>query len=110
MVKVFLIVGEAIEKAVRLELTYEEIYSSIDNLWSVLFTTGYLTQAGSVERGDHRLTIANRGVREVFILQIQEWFRETIVQDEKPMEAFCRSFLEGDAESGECFSDILIKP
>ena len=45
-----LIAGEAIEKAVRLELTYNEIDNSIDNLWSVLFTTGYLTQAGKVER------------------------------------------------------------
>ncbi len=93
-----LIAGEAIEKAVRLELTYNEIDNSIDNLWSVLFTTGYLTQAGKVERSVYKLIIPNREVREVFILQIQEWFKETVVRDEKPMQAFCQAFLDGNAE------------
>ena len=93
-----LIAGEAIEKAVRLELTYNEIDNSIDNLWSVLFTTGYLTQAGKVERSVYKLIIPNREVREVFILQIQEWFKETVVQDEKLMQAFCKAFLDGNAE------------
>ena len=93
-----LIAGEAIEKAVRLELTYNEIDNSIDNLWSVLFTTGYLTQVGKVERSVYKLIIPNREVREVFILQIQEWFKETVVQDEKPMQAFCQAFLDGNAE------------
>lgn len=93
-----LIAGEAIEKAVRLELTYNEIDNSIDNLWSVLFTTGYLTQAGKVERSVYKLIIPNREVREVFILQIQEWFKETVVQEEKPMQAFCQAFLDGNAE------------
>lgn len=93
-----LINGEAIEKAVRLELTYNEIDDSIDNLWSVLYTTGYLTQAGETEDGRYKLVIPNREVREVFILQIQEWFKKTVVQDEKPMQAFCRAFLSGNAE------------
>lgn len=93
-----LIAGESIEKAVRLELTYEEIDKSIDNLWSVLFTTGYLTQAGSPERGVYKLAIPNREVREVFVLQIREWFKENFVQDEKPMQAFCRAFLEENTE------------
>ena len=93
-----LIAGEAIEKAVRLELTYNEIDNSIDNLWSVLFTTGYLTQAGKVERSVYKLIIPNREVREVFILQIQEWFKETVVHDEKPMQAFCQAFLDGNVE------------
>lgn len=92
-----LIAGEAIEKAVRLELTYNEIDNSIDNLWSVLFTTGYLTQAGKVERSVYKLIIPNREVREVFIFQIQEWFKETVVHDEKPMQAFCHAFLNGNA-------------
>ena len=93
-----LIAGEAIEKAVRLELTYNEIDNSIDNLWSVLFTTGYLTQAGKAARGVYKLIIPNREVREVFIFQIQEWFKKTVVQDEKPMQAFCQAFLNGNAE------------
>ena len=93
-----LIAGEAIEKAVRLELTYGEVDNSIDNLWSVLFTTGYLTQAGRVERGVYKLIIPNREVREVFVFQIQEWFKNTVVRDEKPMQAFCQEFLDGNAE------------
>lgn len=105
-----LIAGEAIEKKVRLELTYEEIDKSIDNLWSVLFTTGYLTCAGETEDGAYRLRIPNREVKEVFILQIQEWFQETFVQDEKPMQAFCQAFLDGDAETiGKRLNVILSK-
>ena len=63
-----------------------------------MFTTGYLTQAGKVERSVYKLIIPNREVREVFILQIQEWFKETVVHDEKPMQAFCQAFLDGNAE------------
>lgn len=55
-----LIAGNSIEKRVRLELTYDEIDTSIDNMWSVLFTTGYLTQAGIGENGVYRLTIPKR--------------------------------------------------
>ena len=93
-----LINGEAIEKKVRLELTYDEIDDSIDNLWSVLFTTGYLTYDGETEDGNLRLIIPNHEVREVFILQIQEWFRKTFVRGDKPMRDFCRAFMTGDAE------------
>lgn len=93
-----LINGEAIEKNVRSELTYNEIDDSIDNLWSVLFTTGYLTKDGETDDGKLRLVIPNREVREVFILQIQEWFRKTFVRDDKPMRDFCQAFQTGDAE------------
>ena len=93
-----LISGEAIEKTVRLELTYNEIDDSIDNLWSVLYTTGYLTQTGETEDGRYKLVIPNREVREVFILQIQEWFKKTFVRDDKPMQEFCQAFQLGDAE------------
>lgn len=94
-----LINGEAIEKNVRSELTYNEIDDSIDNLWSVLFTTGYLTKDGETDDGRLRLVIPNREVREVFILQIQEWFRKTFVRDDKPMRDFCQAFQTGDAET-----------
>ncbi|MDO4306322.1 MAG: AAA family ATPase [Eubacteriales bacterium] len=93
-----LVAGEAIEKALRLDLTYNELDASIANLWSVLFTTGYLTQAGKAVNGIYKLVIPNREVREVFVLQIQEWFKECVADDEKPMRAFCRAFLEGKAE------------
>lgn len=93
-----LIAGETIKKAVRLDLTYKEIDNSIANLWSVLFTTGYLTQEGRAEGGIYKLVIPNREVREVFVLQIQEWFRECVAADERPMREFCQAFLEGKTE------------
>ena len=92
------IAGEAIEKRLRLELTYGELEESIENLWSVLFTTGYLTQAGEVERNVYKLVIPNREVREVFVLQIQEWFKKAVVGDAKPMRALHEAFAHGDAE------------
>ena len=73
-----LIAGEAIEKQIRLDLTYDEIDNSIDNLWSVLFTTGYLTQIGLTEEGAYKLVIPNKEVREVYKLQIQEWFEKSL--------------------------------
>ena len=93
-----LIAGNPIEKRIRLELTYDEIDNSMDNLWSVLFTTGYLTQVGKAVDGVYRLVIPNKEVREVFVFQIQEWFRQTIVEDTKPMQELCQAFLDGDAE------------
>ena len=91
-----LIAGEAIEKAARLDLTYDEIDNSIDNLWSVLFTTGYLTQAGRVERGVYKLVIPNREVREVFILQIQEWFKAVVAKDDDTMKLLSKAILDKD--------------
>lgn len=93
-----LIEGEAIEKAIRLDLTYDEIDNSIDNLWSVLFTTGYLTQVGKSERNVYKLIIPNKEVREVFVLQIQEWFQQTILREKEPMNALCEAFEVGNAE------------
>ena len=93
-----LIDGEAITKAVQLELTYDEVDKSIDNLWSVLFMTGYLTFTGVTEDGRYKLVIPNREVREVFVRQINEWFKERVASDAKPMQALHRAFLNGDAE------------
>lgn len=93
-----LIDGEAIAKDVQLELTYDEVDRTIDNLWSVLFTTGYLTYTGVLEDGRYNLVIPNREVREVFVRQIQEWFRENVISDARPMQALHKAFLNGDAE------------
>ena len=103
-----LIAGEAIEKKVRLDLTYHELDSSIDNLWSVLFTTGYLTQTGRAVNGVYKLVIPNREVREVFILQIQEWFRERMADDEKPMREFCQAFLKGEPDGIQKRLNIIL--
>lgn len=96
-----LIAGEAIEKRVRLELTYEEIDQSIDNLWSVLFTTGYLTQAGKRGEGGYRLVIPNREVREVYKLQIREWFQEKVFSNTEELTAFWKAVEEGDTRQME---------
>ena len=93
-----LIAGDVIEKKIRQDLTYDEIDQSVDNLWSVLFTTGYLTQTGRAERGIYKLMIPNKEVREVFIDQIQQWFDQTIVNDEDRMSSFYQSFAQGKAK------------
>ena len=100
-----LVAGEAVEKKVRLELTYPEVRESIDNLWSVLFTTGYLTYTEQTEDGSYRLKIPNREVREVYILQIQEWFKRSLEKERHTTQALCQALLEGDAEKA---SDELI--
>lgn len=94
-----LIAGEAIEKAVRLDLTYNELDAGIANLWSVLFTTGYLTQIGRAVNGVYKLVIPNREVREVFVLQIQEWFKETTLADSTRINRFCAAFPTGDVST-----------
>ena len=93
-----LITGNAVEKRIRLDLTYDEIDQRIENMWSVLFTTGYLTQTGSETDGGYRLVIPNKEVREVFILQIREWFEQVIANDRASTEKINRGFLEGKTE------------
>lgn len=96
-----LIAGEAIEKAIRLDLTYDEIDNTIDNIWSVLFTTGYLTKIGEVKLSDsesyaYRLVIPNKEVREVFVLQIQEWFKAVVANDNDTMKLLSKAILDKD--------------
>ena len=102
-----LINGEAIEKELRLDLTYEEVDQSIENLWSVLFTTGYLTQSGRNEDGAYRLIIPNREVREVFRLQINEWFKKSIFSNTERLTAFWKAFEEGDTEESS-YHNLLV--
>ena len=96
-----LIAGEPIEKFVRLELTYDEIDNSIDNIWSVLFTTGYLTQVGMTDQGAYKLIIPNREVREVFRFQIQEWFKDKIGCNTDRLTDFWNSMKEGKTKEIE---------
>ena len=96
-----LISGETIEKQVSLELTYDEIDTTIDNLWSVLFTTGYLTQTGMTESGAYKLVIPNKEVREVYKLQIQEWFKRTVMSNKEQLKNFWKAFDVGDTKAVE---------
>ena len=103
-----LIDGGSVKKMIRQELTYRDLDSSIDNLWSILFTTGYLTQRGT-ESGDlTELVIPNREIRWIFVQQIREWFREESVKDTEKLESFCRAFQENDTVAIEKgFNDYL---
>ena len=93
-----LIAGYAVEKRIRMDLTYDEIDNTIDNVWSVLFTTGYLTQEGREMDGIYRLIIPNKEVREVFVLQISEWFNRVVANDRASTEKINRGFLEVNVE------------
>ena len=102
-----LIAGDEILKEIHQELTYNELDSSIENLWSVLFTTGYLTQQGQ-EGKKYRLTIPNNEIRELFISQIREWFRDVSRKDGETLDQFCEAFPEQNPEKiEEIFSDYL---
>lgn len=92
-----LVAGKSVTKRIRLDLTYDEIENSIDNVWSVLFTTGYLTNIGNPESGVYELVIPNREVHEVFVLQIQEWFQRSVTKEES-MPEFSKAILNADAE------------
>lgn len=103
-----LIAGEAIVKEIKQELTYNELDKSIDHLWSVLFTTGYLTKRKRVDSRKYELMIPNREIRELFILQIQEWFADTAAADTNKLDELCRAFPEENAEVIEkLFNDYL---
>lgn len=94
-----LIAGESVRKPINQELTYGELYSSIDNLWSVLFTTGYLTQRGKKSEGLCEMVIPNREIRDLFVKQIQEWFKEEARTDVSKLGRFCAAFPAGDAST-----------
>ena len=103
-----LIAGEYIEKEISQELTYDEIDNKIENLWSVLFTTGYLTQHGRTENGKYRLTIPNKEIRNLFTRQIREWFRDVSQKDGEKLNEFCNAFVEKNPDKIEqIFSDYL---
>lgn len=103
-----LIAGEPIEKSVRLDLTYDEIDKSIDNIWSVLFTTGYLTQADMTEQGAYKLVIPNKEVRTVYISQIQEWFKQKIADNTEQMAYFWKAIEDGNAEIIEQYLNQIL--
>ena len=103
-----LISGEEIVKELHQDLTYNELDNSIENLWSVLFTTGYLTQRGQAGEDQYRLVIPNREIRKLFIRQIREWFRDVSRKDGETLNRFCEAFPEKNPERiEEIFSDYL---
>lgn len=93
-----LIAGKSIVKEVRQELTYKELDNSIENLWSVLLTTGYLTTRERVSAKRYRLAIPNAEIEDLFSSQVKAWFAEKIVKEPNKLNAFCNAVLMGDAE------------
>lgn len=105
-----LVAGECIIKELHQELTYEDMYQTIDNIWSVLFTTGYLTQRGRSEGNIFRLAIPNREIWNIFTTQIMQLFRENVKKDGELLNRFCEALENGNTESAEkCFGEYLRK-
>lgn len=96
-----LVAGEVIKKEIHQELTYKDMYASIDNLWSVLFTTGYLTQKGKPEDNRFPLAIPNMEIRNIFTTQIMDFFKENVPKNRAALNEFCKSLKNGDAEGVE---------
>jgi hypothetical protein len=96
-----LVAGEAVTKPLIQELTYPELDKNIDHLWSVLFTTGYLTQQGTKDGRSYELVIPNMEIRELFVTQIQEWFQDVVSKDRSRIADFCAAFPVGDIKEIE---------
>jgi hypothetical protein len=105
-----LIEWKSIIKELHPELTYNELGSSIDNLWSVLFTTGYLTTRKKLSEKKHELVIPNVEIHNLFVSQIKQWFEETSKEDTDVIEQFCNAFPKEDAGTIErLLNDYLWK-
>ena len=105
-----LIAGKTVAKEIHQELTYRDIDTTIDNLWSILFTTGYLTQRGRGEENfrSYRLAIPNREIRDLFVTQIREWFQSETRKDPSRLSRFCLAFPNQDPETiEEILGDFL---
>ena len=94
-----LINGETITKTIRQELTYREVEDSIDNIWSVLYSTGYLTCRRRVPGKRMELALPNREVRELFIDLVKDWFEEITQADSGKISRFCAAFPSGDTDT-----------
>ena len=105
-----LVAGEVITKEIHQELTYAEVYQSIDNIWSLLFTTGYLTRRGKAEGRQMKLAIPNLEIRDIYVTQIMEFFKENVREDGEMLNRFCDALRNEDAENVEkIFTEYLRK-
>ena len=104
-----LIAGEAVTREIRQEITYPDMYRSIDNIWSVLFTTGYLTWRGRGEGRSFRLVIPNLEVREIFTTQIMELFKEDVKNGQKALDVLCLALQDGDTIQAQCQLQKFLK-
>ncbi len=96
-----LLAGKTVWKKVNMELTYNELDSSVENLWSVLFTTGYLTYTGRSIDGKYELTIPNQEIQNLFRDIIDKWFKETIIGNRERIKVFFDALDTADADKLE---------
>lgn len=105
-----LVEGETVTKEIREELTNNNLYDSIDNIWSVLFTTGYLTRRGRPDGKRFQLAIPNMEIRNIFTEQIMEMFKADTQKDGETLQAFCEALKTGNAgEVERLFNGYLEK-
>ena len=104
-----LLSGEEIVKEIRQELTYQEMYQSVENIWSLLFMTGYLTQRQRLDASHYKLAIPNLEVRDIFKTQIMEYFKEGVAKDGDTLKQLCDALKGGDAEKVERLFEGYLK-
>jgi hypothetical protein len=105
-----LVSGGVITKEIHQELTYPEIYQTTDNMFSLLFTAGYLTQRGKAQGQKMQLAIPNLAVRDIFVTQIMELLKENVRGDGDTLNRFCDALQNRDAENAEkIFTEYLRK-
>ena len=96
-----LVSGNVVRKRINETITYKELYSTIDNLWSTLFMTGYLTQRGSEDDGRYRLVIPNREIRNIVTDHILSLFQDEVKKDGQMANVFCQALMEGKEKEVE---------
>ena len=99
-----LLAGEEIIKEIHQELVYPEMYQSLENVWSLLFMTGYLTQRGRVDAKRYKLAIPNLEIRDIFETQIMEYFKESVAKDGDTLSRFCAALKNGEETKAEKLS------
>lgn len=105
-----LVNGGMVQKELNQELTYKDLYSSIDNLWSTLFMTGYLTQRGEPDGNRYNLVVPNREIRNIIINHILKMFKDKIKNDGATLNAFCDALLNQNVEKVETlFTEYMRK-
>ena len=105
-----LVNGGIVQKEINFELTYKELYSSIDNLWSTLFMTGYLTQRGEFSGNRYNLVIPNREIRNIITNHILKMFKENVKDDGKTVSDLCDALLNQNPEKVELiFTEYMKK-
>lgn len=105
-----LVNGETVQKEINQNLTYKEMYSSMDHLWSMLFMTGYLTQRGRAEGNRYDLAVPNREIRNIITEHILTMFKESVEKDGEMVNEFCSALLQGEPNEVErIFTEYINK-